>query len=332
MTTRRARGYSALWNVAVLAALLVPAALALSAEAKPPLSVYFETQLPYFYEGDELPVAMTVKNISDATVDNSKGLDLLAGLQVEDARGAKLKKSETAGVLLSQPKDVEKSAFFGRVLTLNQIFPGLEKAGNYRLTWKGEGAEANSLILHIVERYDLKKDYRAKFETEFGNFVVDLNKEAAPRHVRNFVDLVREGYYNGNQFHRVIPGQAVIGGSPTGDPAAGAGYNLDPELSEFPTDAGTMVQVRNRETGAMDSGAHIMILGIAKPEMRGRVTVLGKVVEGMDTVKTLCQVPTVQTRGEAPGSPARPVKPLLIKKVTVTEVAPQAADKPAAKN
>jgi len=316
--------------VAALAALLVPAALALSADAKPPLSVFFETQFPYFYEGDTLPVAMTVKNVSEGTVDNGKGLDLLAGMQVEDARGAKLKKSETAGIVMTQPTALEKSAFFGRVLSLNEIFPGLQKAGNYKLSWKGEGAEANSLILHIVERYDPKMNYRVKFETEFGNFVIDLNKEAAPRHVRNFVDLVREGYYNGNQFHRVIPGQAIIGGSPTGDPAAGSGYNLDPEISEVPTDAGTVLQVRNRETGTMDSGAHIMILGVSKPEMRGRVSVLGKVVEGLDTIKTLCQVPVVQTRGEAPGSPARPVKPLLIKKVTVGEV--PTAEKPAGKN
>ena len=56
-----------------------------------------------------------------------------------------------------------------------------------------------------------------------------------------------------------------------------------------------MVQVRNRETGAMDSGAHFMIPAIAKPDMRGRVTVLGRVVEGLDTVKTICQVPTIQT-------------------------------------
>jgi cyclophilin family peptidyl-prolyl cis-trans isomerase len=333
VTTRRAQGYSLLWKVAALAALLVPAALALSADTKPPLSVFFETQLPYFYEGDSLPVALTVKNISEGLVDNSKGLDLNGGMQLEDARGAKLKKSETLGVLLTQPKALEKSAFFGRVLALEEIFPAVQKAGNYRLSWKGEGADGNSLILHVVERYDLKKNYRAKFETEFGNFVVDLNKEAAPRHVRNFVDLAREGYYNGNQFHRVLPGQAIIGGSPTGDPAAGSGYNLDPEISELPTDAGTVIQVRNRETGAMDSGSHIMILAISKPELRGKVTVLGKVVEGIDTVKTLCQVPTVKTRGEAPGMPARPVKPLLIKKVTITEVAPKAdAAQPAGKN
>src|SRR5206468_495614 len=90
---------------------------------------------------------------------------------------------------------------------------------------------------HVVERYDAKKDYRAKFETDFGPIVIQLDKGAAPRHVRNFVDLVRQGFYNGNQFHRIIPGQAIIGGSPTGDPAAGSGYNLDPETSRSPIEA-----------------------------------------------------------------------------------------------
>jgi peptidyl-prolyl cis-trans isomerase B (cyclophilin B) len=214
-----------------------------------------------------------------------------------------------------------------------EIFPGLEKAGNYKVSWTGPGASGNSLVIHIVERYDAKKDFRAKIETDFGNIVIDLNKEASPRHVRNFVDLVREGFYNGNQFHRVVPGQAIIGGSPTGDPSAGSGYNLDIEASNVPIEAGTVVQLRNKETGAMDSGSHIMILAIAKQDLRGKVSVLGKVVEGLDTVKTLCQVPTGKTPGAMPGTPERPVKPLLIKKVTLTEVAPKAAPaKPAGKS
>ena len=317
-------------RLALLATLLVPAALALSADVKPTLSVYFETQFPYYYEGDPLEVAVTIKNLSESTVDNGKGLDLLGGLQVEDARGTKLKKAENVGPLITQPKALEKSAFFGKILTLNEVFPGLQKAGNYRLSWKGEGAGGNSLILHVVERYDAKKDYRAKLETEFGNIVIALNKTAAPRHVRNFVDLVREGFYNGNQFHRIVPGQAIIAGSPTGDPGAGSGYNLDLEVSELPIESGTVVQLRNRDTGNMDSGAHIMILGIAKPELKGKVTVLGKVVDGLDTVKTLCQVPVVSTRGDAPGTPARPVKPVLIKKATLTEeTAKTAAEKAA---
>ena len=308
-------------------ALAATAALLFAADTRPPVSIFFETQLPYFYEGDPLPVALTVKNISEATVDNSKGIDLLGGMRVEDARGARLKPAEGVTSLITQPRALEKSAFFGRIVMVNEIFPGLQRAGNYKLTWKGEGAESNDLILHVVERYDPKKEYRARIETDFGPIVIEFARATAPRHVQNFIDLVRQGFYTGNQFHRILPGVAIVGGSPTGDPAAGAGYNLDPEISNLPVPAGTVVQVRNRETNPMDSGSHFMITAIAKPDMRGRVTILGQVVEGLDTVKTICQVPTLREADAPPGTPARPAKPVLIRKITVSEVKAKEAEK-----
>jgi peptidyl-prolyl cis-trans isomerase B (cyclophilin B) len=178
-----------------------------------------------------------------------------------------------------------------------------------------------------VERYNPKKDYNARIETDFGPIVIRLNKAAAPRHVQNFIDLVRQGFYNGNQFHRILAGMAIVGGSPTGDPGSGAGYNLEPELSETPVPAGTVVQVRNQETGPMDSGSHFMITAISMPDMRGRLTVLGHVVEGLDTVKTICQVPTLREANAPPGTPTRPVKPVLIRKVTLSELSPEEAGK-----
>lgn len=310
------------WMMALLAPALlaVTAAFPRTAELKTPISVFFETQLPYYYEGDPLPVAVTVKNVSDKNLDNSKGIDLLGGMTVEDARGTKLKPAEGTGPLISQPPMLEKSAFFGRILTMNELFPALQKAGNYKLSWKGEAGNSNDLILHVVERYDPKKDYRARIETDFGPIVIDLARGTAPRHVRNFVDLVHQGFYTGNQFHRILPGRAIVGGSPTGDPASGVGYNLDPELTDDPVEAGTVLQVRNRETGAMDSGSSFMITAIQMPDMRGRTTILGRVVEGLDTVKTICQVPTMREADAPPGVPARPAKQVLIRKITLQDV------------
>jgi peptidyl-prolyl cis-trans isomerase B (cyclophilin B) len=310
----------ALCLLAAGSSLSAPAA---PADAKPTLSIYFETQLPYVYEGDGLKVAITVKNISDGPVENSKGVDLIGGLLVEDARGSKLKPAEKAPILLTQPARIDADAFFGRVVEITDYFPAVGKPGNYRLTWTGEGAVSNQLILHVVQRFDAKKGHRVRIETDFGPIVIDLYRDSAPRHVQNFVDLIRQGFYNGNQFHRVIPGQAIIGGSPTGELTAGSGYNLKPELSRYPIEAGTVVQVRNRETGADDSGSHIMITAITKPDLRGRVSVLGKVVEGLDTVKTICQVPTVREQGTRAGAPGRPVQQVLMRKVTVTEFDPE---------
>ena len=330
MTNRRRGTFPWLSTLLSAAALAIPATLLGAAEAKAPISVFFETQLPYFYSGDPLPVALTVKNNSESTVDNSKGLDLLGGMVVEDARGSRLNPGEGTPPLITQPKALEKSAFFGRIILVNEIFPGLQKPGNYKLSWKGEIGTSNDLILHVVDRYDPKKDYRARIETDFGPIVIEFAKTTAPRHVRNFIDLVRQGYYSGNQFHRILPGSAIIGGSATGDPAVGTGYNLDPELSDHPVPAGTVVQVRNRETGPMDSGAHFMITAIGKPDLKGRVTVLGRVVEGLDTVKTICQVPTLREADAPPGMPARPVKQVMIRKITLTEVTPKEIEKDAA--
>lgn len=327
MTTRRG-GLLPLLVLLLSGGFFLTTASLRAADPPPPVSIFFETQLPYFYEGDALDVAVTVKNVSERTVDNGKGIDLLGGLQVEDARGAKLRPAEGLDVLVSQPKSLEVSAFFGRVLTVNEIFPGLKKAGNYRLTWKGQGATSNVLILHVVEQYDERTNYRARIETDFGPIVVEFAKDTAPRHVRNFIDLARQGFYNGNQFHRVMPGQAIVGGSPTGELTAGSGYNLKPELRPLPVEAGTVLQVRNRETGVDDSGSHFMITAIPIADFQGRLTVLGKVVDGLDTVKTICQVPTVRNTAEPPGMPERPVKPVLIRKLTVSEVPEKASGKP----
>ncbi len=334
MTRRRASSHPLLVLLA-WSAVLAPVALLRGAEPPPPVSIYFESQVPYVYEDDPIMVALTVKNVTDKTVDNAKGLDLVGGMLVDAARGSKLKAAENLGSFLSQPKVIEQSAFFGRVIDVTQVFPGLKKAGNYKLSWKGTAATSNDLVLHVVERFNPKKDYRVRIETDFGPIVVELAKDRAPRHVRNFVDLVRQGYYNGTQFHRVVPGQSIIGGSQTGDPDSGTGYNLQPEFSDVPVEAGTVLQVRNRYTapddsGAVvralsrppvdDSGAIFMISAIGDPDLRGKVTILGKVVEGMDTVKTICQVPLLHEQGTPRGAPSRPVKPVLMKKVTATEV------------
>ena len=325
----RPGGWFPLLLVAALAAPAVSAAEPPPAESRPAVSVFLETQLPYFYEGDNIPVALTVKNVSEKAVDNGAGLNLLGGLQLEDARGAKLKPAEAVGTLLTQPRNLEPGAFFGRVFPAQEVFPGLQKAGNYKLTWKGSGASGNELILHVVARFDPKKAYRLRIETDFGPIVIDLNQETAPRHVRNLVDLARQGYYNGTLFHRIIPGVAITGGSPTGDPAAGSGYNLDPETSKTVTDAGTVIQVRNQLTGTMDSGSHFMILAVSRPEFTGKVSVLGKVSEGMDTVRTIAQVPTTPHPQDPPGAPERPIKPVLMRKVTIIEATGKEPEKKA---
>ena len=63
----------------------------------------------------------------------------------------------------------------------------------------------------------------AAFETNYGTFKIELFNDLAPKTVKNFVDLTKEGYYNGLSFHRVIDQFMIQGGCPEGNGTGGPG-------------------------------------------------------------------------------------------------------------
>src|SRR5439155_20441446 len=79
---------------------------------------------------------------------------------------------------------------------------------------------------------DPAKTYTAKFETDVGTFTVTLNAKQAPKTVNNFVFLTRYHFYDGVNFHRVIPGFVLQGGDAEGAGGGGAGDHFDEELSK----------------------------------------------------------------------------------------------------
>ena len=78
---------------------------------------------------------------------------------------------------------------------------------------------------------DTSKKYTATIETIRGKIVIELFAKDAPKTVNSFVFLVRESFYNGTTFHRVIPGFMAQGGDPTGTGAGGPGYKFEDEIS-----------------------------------------------------------------------------------------------------
>ncbi len=73
--------------------------------------------------------------------------------------------------------------------------------------------------------------YRAVVATNKGEIAIDLSAEHAPKTVNNFVFLSREGFYDGVDFHRVIPNFMVQGGDPTGSGMGGPGYSFEDEFA-----------------------------------------------------------------------------------------------------
>lgn len=123
-------------------------------------------------------------------------------------------------------------------------------------------------------------------ETPRGPIVVDLLEEAAPGTVVNFVELVRNGSFNGKRFHRVVPGFVTQGGGPRGDGYGGADYSLRTE-----TPPGMYFDrpgyVGMASAGRHTEGVQFFFTHQPTPHLDGRYTIFGRVVSGLENVWAL---------------------------------------------
>eukprot|EP00696_Hemimastix_kukwesjijk_P010233 gnl/Hemi2/22865_TR7651_c0_g1_i1.p1 gnl/Hemi2/22865_TR7651_c0_g1~~gnl/Hemi2/22865_TR7651_c0_g1_i1.p1 ORF type:complete len:192 (-),score=92.43 gnl/Hemi2/22865_TR7651_c0_g1_i1:215-760(-) len=112
---------------------------------------------------------------------------------------------------------------------------------------------------------------------------IQLRPDLAPNTVRRFKELVRNGFYNGLKFHRVIPGFMAQTGDPRGDGTGGSGQNLPAEFTNLAKNVrGTVSMARASDPNSADSQFFIC-LGDA-PWLDGQYTIFGQVVSGMEVV------------------------------------------------
>jgi len=123
---------------------------------------------------------------------------------------------------------------------------------------------------------------QAKITMDNGaEIVLDLFDQDAPNTVANFEKLANSGFYNGLNFHRVIPGFVAQGGCPDGTGAGGPGYQIDCEINPNKHERGTLAMAHaGRNTG----GSQFYICYQPQPHLDGGHTVFGKVVKGMEHV------------------------------------------------
>jgi peptidyl-prolyl cis-trans isomerase A (cyclophilin A) len=164
----------------------------------------------------------------------------------------------------------------------------------------------------------------AHFTTSDGNFTARLFDAETPNTVANFTGLadgskewtdprsgrkVKQPYYDGTIFHRVIEGFMIQGGDPLGQGTGGPGYMFNDEF--HPTlkhSKAGILSMANR--GPNTNGGQFFITLDATPWLDGKHSVFGEVVEGMDVVTKIGS-----TQTSKPGD--RPVKPITIQSVTI---------------
>jgi peptidyl-prolyl cis-trans isomerase B (cyclophilin B) len=148
-----------------------------------------------------------------------------------------------------------------------------------------------------------KKDPRAVITTKFGEMLVKFYTDAAPRHVENFISLIKMGFYNGLKFHRVVPGFMIQSGDPLSRNAdrtlhgtGGPGYFLTPERSDRPHKRGALSMAKMpRESNSTrdfnDNGSQFFICAVDASGLDRTYTVFGEVYRGLDVIDKIVNVP-----------------------------------------
>ena len=141
----------------------------------------------------------------------------------------------------------------------------------------------------------------------------ELYPEIAPNTVNNFISLVKKGFYNGLNFHRIINGFMIQGGCPEGTGMGGPNYSIKGEFSQngFKNDLkhteGVLSMARSMRPDS--AGSQFFIMHKAAPHLDGAYAAFGKVIEGMDVVNKIAEERTDYSD--------RPLKTQKIKSMTV---------------
>lgn len=158
---------------------------------------------------------------------------------------------------------------------------------------------ANPIVTITMENGDIMK--------------AELYPETAPNTVNNFISLVRKGFYDGLGFHRIISGFMIQGGDPAGNGTGGPGYSIRGEFSgngfrnDLSHEPGVLSMARASDPDS--AGSQFFIMHKSADYLDGQYAAFGKIIEGMDVVNKIAEVPTDWSD--------RPTEPQVIKSMTV---------------
>ena len=195
------------------------------------------------------------------------------------------------------------------------------------------GAMAMGFVLAGVMMPDAMAQSKRKpglyaiFQTNQGTIVCELYEKEAPVTVKNFMDLAegtkewtdpttkakKKGrYFDGTQFHRVIPDFMIQGGDPTATGTGGPGYQFQDEFTpKLRFDNPGRLAMANAGPGT--NGSQFFITEVKTEFLDDKHTIFGSVIEGMDVVKKIARVPK--------GAHDKPTQPVVIQKLTIERVA-----------
>lgn len=147
------------------------------------------------------------------------------------------------------------------------------------------------------------EDTFVKLELESGDVIImQLFPDIAPKTVKHFLENVNDKYYDGKVFHRAIKGFMIQGGSADGNGVGGSGRTVKGEFKENGFENNlkhTRGVVSMARSSDFDSASgQFFIMHAAAPHLDGQYAAFGKVVEGMDVVDKIAEMPVGGANGD----------------------------------
>lgn len=155
-----------------------------------------------------------------------------------------------------------------------------------------ENKDTKKLGMSETRAKKIKHSYNVKdaenailLKTKYGDVLIEMWPDEAPNHVKRIKELVREGFYNGLKFHRVIDGFMAQAGCPRGDGTGGSGKKLKAEFNRNRHVRGTASMARAMNPDSADSQFFICYNDC--PWLDGQYTIWGQVTSGMEFIDML---------------------------------------------
>jgi peptidyl-prolyl cis-trans isomerase B (cyclophilin B) len=163
-------------------------------------------------------------------------------------------------------------------------------------------------------KLDPSRTYTALLKTSCGDITVKLDQKTSPKTAASFASLVRQGFYDGTVFHRIIPGFVIQGGDPTGQGTGGPGYSVrDKPPGDTTYTQGVAAMAKTEVEPSGTSGSQFYIVTAPDAGLPPEYAVLGEVVKGLDVALAIEQL------GDPASNTGTPVRTVLLEKASLDE-------------
>ncbi len=304
-----------------------PADQAVGEKALPDVEYNIKVLIPYVTPGDSIEISYGIKINKETKVRPSvlfgSGIELYLGGKslgpITDSPADEVPMTLKKGGAVQATLPVSVNDLIRKSgLKLNQT-ESLELVLGF-----GPSARATITVVPDMSKYPLDKLDLTKTKvvifTDFGYMVAKFFPEKAPNHVKRFVGLARKHFYDGIQFHRIVPGFMVQGGdfhtrAPGSPSDMGAQPPMKAEFNDIKHVKGILSMARTNDPDS--ASAQFFLMHGRAPYLDNNYTVFGQVIEGLEVIDELAKQPIGRSQS---GEMSRPLKPVWIRKMIVLGV------------